>query len=182
MTRSRKFIIALAALLSALLSVTPVAHADAIYLFATGAKTGVLKGEVTQKGREGSSEVTHLQHEIISPRDPASGMATGRRQHKPLVLSHPFGVMAVQLMNAAATNEVLRDVTIKVWGQDVQGRDTLHTTIRLTNASVASVSMSTVGQARAVQMMQDVALTYQKIEVTDNVGNVVMTDDFNSQP
>jgi type VI secretion system secreted protein Hcp len=119
-----------------------------------------------------------LQHEIISPRDVASGLPTGKRQHRPLLLSHPFGAMAVQLMTVMATNENLRDVTIRAWGND----GVLHTTIRLTNASVASVSTSTTGQPRALQMQQDVALTYQRIEVTDHLSNVVMTDDFNAVP
>ena len=29
-------------------------------------------------------EIVHVQHSVKSPRDAASGLATGRRQHKPL--------------------------------------------------------------------------------------------------
>jgi type VI secretion system secreted protein Hcp len=179
MLRSRNFFNGLAttACLFAALG-SGEARADSIFVNMTGLKSGILKGEVMQKGREGSSEVTRLQHEIISPRDVASGLPTGKRQHRPLLLSHPFGAMAVQLMTVMATNENLRDVTIRAWGND----GVLHTTIRLTNASVASVSTSTTGQPRALQMQQDVALTYQRIEVTDHLSNVVMTDDFNAMP
>ena len=48
------------------------------YLKMKGQKQGEIKGSVTQKGRENKIMVIAVNHEITSPRDPASGLPTGR--------------------------------------------------------------------------------------------------------
>ena len=57
------------------------------YLKLKGQKQGTIKGSVTQKGREGKIAVIAVTHEIISPRDAASGLPTGKRMHKPFVIT-----------------------------------------------------------------------------------------------
>ena len=57
------------------------------YLTLTGETQGDIKGSVTQAGREDSIMVIATQHEIVSPRDAASGLPTGKRQHKPFVIT-----------------------------------------------------------------------------------------------
>ena len=46
------------------------------YLTLKGQKHGVVKGSVTQKGREGKIMVISAHHEVLSPTDPASGLST----------------------------------------------------------------------------------------------------------
>ena len=57
------------------------------YLKLTGQKQSDIKGSVTQKGREGKIMVIAASHEIISSRDAASELATGKRQHKPFTIT-----------------------------------------------------------------------------------------------
>ena len=57
------------------------------YLSLKGQKQGQIKGSVTQKGREGKIMVIAYSHEIVSPRDTASELPTGKRMHKPLVIT-----------------------------------------------------------------------------------------------
>lgn len=57
------------------------------YLKLSGKKQGQIKGSVTQKGRENTIMVIAVSHEILSPRDAASGIATGKRMHKPFVIT-----------------------------------------------------------------------------------------------
>jgi type VI secretion system secreted protein Hcp len=47
------------------------------YLRLKGQKQGEIKGSVTQKGREGKILVIGAEHEVLSPRDASSGLATG---------------------------------------------------------------------------------------------------------
>jgi len=165
----------------------PVASADTLYAWVKGARQGVLKGEVTIKGREGSTLVTRLQQELVLPHD-AANRVTGKRQYHPLVISHAnSSAMAVQLLNAAVTNEVLSEVIVQVWGNggSVARGDTapvLLTTIKLTNANVLGVNTvaaaPTPGAEPAVQ--QEVTLGFQRIEVTDHRSNVVASDDTNT--
>src|SRR5438046_234987 len=57
------------------------------YMSLTGQKQRDIKGSVTQKGREGMIAVIAVSHEIVSPRDPQSGLPTGQRVHKPFVIT-----------------------------------------------------------------------------------------------
>ena len=57
------------------------------YLSLKGQKTGVVKGSVKTRGHIGTILVTAASHEIVSPRDPQSGLPTGSRQHKPFIIT-----------------------------------------------------------------------------------------------
>jgi type VI secretion system secreted protein Hcp len=48
------------------------------YITITGQKQGAIKGDVTLKGHEGAILGLALSHEIVSPRDPQSGLPTAR--------------------------------------------------------------------------------------------------------
>ena len=50
-----------------------------------------IQSSVTQKGREGKIMVHAVSHEIVAPRDPASGRTTGKRAHKPLNVTKELG-------------------------------------------------------------------------------------------
>jgi type VI secretion system effector, Hcp1 family len=109
--------------------------------------------------------LTGLSHEIISPRDPASGLATGKRQHKPIVFTKQLDSTTPLLLNALVTNETLTSVLIGLLrnGQQVA-------TIKLTNASVADYTDH--GDT------EHWSLTYQKIEWTWVDGGITASDDW----
>lgn len=157
------------------------AAAESIYAFVKGAKQGVLRGEVTYKGHEGSTKVTKLTHTIDVPMDPVSGLPTGRRIHRPFTLTHSLGAMAVQLLAAESMNENLPEVIVQIWDTDPSGREVLATNIKLTNAIIASISTKAAPQGNALEVVQEVSFTYQKIEVTDVRSNITMGDDFNQR-
>jgi len=46
----------------------------------------------------------------VSPRDPASGLPTGKRQHKPISFLKEWGAATPQLFQALVTNENLKTV------------------------------------------------------------------------
>lgn len=120
----------------------------------TGAKQGAF-----------NTTLTGLSHEIISPRDPASGLPTGKRMHKPIVFTKQLDSTTPLLLNALVTNENLTSVLIGLLrnGQQVA-------TIKLTNASVADYTDH--GDT------EHWALTYQKIEWTWVDGGITASDDW----
>jgi type VI secretion system secreted protein Hcp len=109
--------------------------------------------------------LTGLSHEIISPRDPASGLATGKRQHKPIVFTKQLDSTTPLLLKALVTNETLTSVLIGLLrnGQQVA-------TIKLTNAGVADYTDH--GDT------EHWSLTYQKIEWTWVDGGITASDDW----
>jgi type VI secretion system secreted protein Hcp len=85
-------------------------------------------------------------HEIVTPRDDGTGVATGKRQHKPMTVRMAVGASTPQLLNALVTNAVLSSVVLSSSSE----------TITLTNAVMSDY-----------QQHGDTAtfsFTYQKIE------------------
>ncbi len=60
------------------------------YLKLTAEKQGLIRGSVTQKGREGKILVFAVAHEIVCPRDPTNGRPTCKRMHMPFVFINFF--------------------------------------------------------------------------------------------
>src|SRR5881275_2780554 len=123
------------------------------YLNLKGQKQGDIKGSVIQKGREGKIMVIAVSHEIMSPRDPASGLPTGKRMHKPFVITKELDKSSPLLLAALTTNENLTSVLIGLLRNGTQVA-----TVKLTNASLARYA--THGLTETWE------LTYQKIAWT----------------
>jgi len=107
--------------------------------------------------------VTAVSHEIVSPRDPASGLPTGKRQHKPITITKEVDSTSPLFLNALVENENLSSVVITLTTADKTVE-----TITLTNASVAQFDQH--GGNETLQF------TYQKIQW--QVGNVIAQDDW----
>jgi type VI secretion system secreted protein Hcp len=118
-------------------------QADTIYVSIKGMKQGPFKGEVLQKGFEGKIAGLKFHYDVLSPRDPATGMATGKRQHKPVMITKEWGAASPQLFQALVTNEVLSEVVIDFVSVDPKGVMALSHSIKLTNAGIADISQST---------------------------------------
>jgi type VI secretion system secreted protein Hcp len=152
------------------------------YMYAKGQKTGDIKGSVTQKGREDSVMVIAFEHEIISPRDAASGLPTGKRQHKPVVITKETDKSTPLFYNVLATNENLTTVKIKFWRPSPTGAEVQFYTIELTNANIASMS-TTMPNNKHPELMKfaeydEIALSYQKITWTITDGGITAMDDW----
>ena len=104
-------------------------------------------------------------HEIVSPRDPASGLPTGKRQHKPFTITKEIDKSTPLILNALVTNENLTSVLI---GMVRDGNQVM--TIKLTNASVSD----------RVQKgdFETISFTYQKITWTWVDGGITAEDDW----
>lgn len=154
------------------------------YMSIVSQQQGIIQGGVTIKGREGSIEVIQLQHEIISPRDPATGQASGRRQHKPFVIRKELDKSSPLLFKALVTGDPLSSVELKFFLTDPKGLEKLYYTIKLTNAHISSIQTA-LPDARNPALSQykvyeEIAFTYQKIEWTWVDGGVSASDDWES--
>lgn len=156
------------------------------YLTLKGQKQGTITGGVTQKGKEGTIQVQYMQSEIISPRDPASGLPTGKRQHHPFVLRKTLDQSTPKLITALVNNENISEFTLRFYKPNVQGVETQHFTIKLTNANIASFNlyhpdtMDTGAGGTAPDSLEELSFTYQKIEWTWVSGGITAEDDWES--
>jgi type VI secretion system secreted protein Hcp len=155
------------------------------HLRLVGQKSGKIQGSVTQKGREGTSAVIAVSHEIVSPRDPVTGMATGKRQHEPLMVTKELDRASPALRQVLATNEALTTVDLLFYRPDrTMGTEVQYFTIRLTNAAIASIDMQMPNNKHAdlaaLETFEDVTFTYQKIEWTWVETATTVVDDWMS--
>jgi type VI secretion system secreted protein Hcp len=122
---------------------------------------------ISGQGFDGTpSAVIAVSHEIVSPRDPASGLPTGKRQHKPLTIRKEIDKSTPLLMRAIFTNQTLPTVQLSLNGSDGKPE----ATVKLTNAQVSDHVQS--GDDEVVQF------TYQKITWTWVDGGITAEDDW----
>lgn len=161
------------------MSMAPFAEADAAlnaYLNLKGQKTGQIKGSVSKKGREGMIEIISLNHEVVSPRDAASGLPTGKRQHKPFVITKPLDKSSPLLNNMLVNNESIPEWKLDVYDSNSKSEKLMYT-VKLTNASIASIRLVTDANG---ELREEISFTYQKIEWTWVDGGITAMDDWES--
>ena len=158
------------------------------FLTLKGQKQGDIRGSVTQRGRENSILVHSFSHEIVSPRDAASGLATGKRQHRPVTLLKEVDSSSLPLLRAFVSNEVLVAWELRFW-QPVSGAAGAATerqfyTVRLTNATIASIRSFLADNedltVANLPLREEIAFTYQKVEWVWTDGNISASDTWQS--
>jgi len=159
-----------------------------LMIFATmkGQKTGNITGSVTQKGKEGTIQVSYLQQKRVSPRDPASGLPTGKRQHEPLVIRKTLDKSTPLLENVLSNNENLTEAHFKFYRTGLSGTEQHYFTIDLQNAGIASHnlyhpdSLDIGAGSSTVETQEELSFTYQKITWTWVDGGITAEDDWES--
>jgi type VI secretion system secreted protein Hcp len=82
-----------------------------------GTRQGVFPG-----AKGGAIAGLRFSYAAMSPRDAASGQASGKRQHSPIVVTKMVGAASPQIFQALTTNEVLKSVVFPAQ----RGREWLH--------------------------------------------------------
>jgi len=159
------------------------------YLNLTGQKSGKVNGSCTQSGknRKDSMEVIAVSHAVISPRDPASGLPTGKRMHKPFVVTYELDKSVPIMYNILCTNENISKWELDFWTPQLTrtagtGQEIQNFTIKLTNANVASIDFRMPNNKHPDLMKfkeyVEIAFTYQKIEWVWTDGGITAMDDW----
>jgi len=159
---------------------TPAAAAVGvrITMAVTGHSGTVFKGDdfATGKNAIGLINVLGYSAEIVSPRDAATGQATGKRIWKPVVVTHLMGGSSPEFFAAAATNENLKSVVISFFHTTNHGQEVLYYRVTLTNANVSDVRDYTAGG----DVLEDDSFTFQKIEQQDFIAKTTFIDQSNT--
>jgi len=160
------------------------------YMKIVGAKSGAIKGGVTQKGREGTIQVVGFSHEITVPRNAQSGLPTGQRMHKPLIVTKELDQSTPLLYGVLRNNENLTSVTINFYTATLKTASGMsssvqHYTIKLTDASIAAIDALMAEDSHAQTTKGDatekISFTYQAIEWTWTDGGITAQDDWEAR-
>jgi type VI secretion system secreted protein Hcp len=104
---------------------------------------------------------------IISPRDAASGLPTGKRQHKPFVITKELDKSSPLLTKALANNEALKEMTLTFFQAMGDGSVRLTRQAKFTGVKIMSVKSSPANPSgSASPPMEEISFVFQKIEWT----------------
>lgn len=152
------------------------------YLKLKGEKQGDVKGSVTQKGREDRIMVIAVDHSIVSPRDSASGLPTGKRQHKPITITKEVDKSTPMLLAILTQNENIPEWSLEFWTPDKTGVEKQHYKIELQNAQISEIRLEMLNNKYPENTQhkerEHVSFTYQKITWTWMDGGITAEDDW----
>ena len=180
--------IAIAALSFMALAAQIATGAD-FYMTINGTQQGSFKGERLQAGQSKETLIPCIgfSYDVKSPRDQATGQASGRRTHSAVRITKEWGASIPLHFQALTTNEVLKDVEFTFYKANANGQQTLYYRIKLTNATVSQIRLFTefglenVGakhsSASAIQL-EEISFTFQKIEIANLAGGTSAGDDW----
>ncbi len=142
-----------------------------VYLKLKGAKQGDIKGSSTEQTleRTDSIECTSFSLPIVSPRDRATGLASGRRYYEPIRFTKNFDMATPCIASAITTNELIEKAEFKFFDV-VSGSEALIYTIEALNGAISahrqfvSDTLDPVSASRPPQ--EEVSLVFKSITGT----------------
>lgn len=150
---------------------SPKGTATGMYRF-TVIVEGARQGKIEVNRNDPFIEVESFSHGVTSTREAGSGMATGKRQHQPLVIRKRIDKATPKLYQALVTNENLRMVELAV--SNPENRSVIYK-ISLENASIAEIVQGVNDEGIPYE---EVSFTYHHIEWLWTDGGVMAEDDW----
>jgi type VI secretion system secreted protein Hcp len=154
------------------------------YVTIEGTRTGRFHGESPREAHRDKITGLEFFYEVASPRDPATGQATGRRQHKPITITKEWGAASPQIFQALVNNESLKSVLFEFVDISPEGTEMVSHTIRLRGATISAyrqyignVENFVFDSTRDSLKLENVSFTFQKIEITNIPAQTTATDD-----
>ncbi len=155
---------------------TTPARAVAIYIAVEGTKQGKFKGESPMIPFKDQSRVLKFSYGVVSPRDVSTGQPSGKRQHRPIVITREPGAASPQFFTALVTNEVLKPVVIKfLRGNANTGVDEVQQIITLTNPTISDFRQYVGDDGR---WLEDVAFAFQRIQIENKPAATIAVDSW----
>jgi len=154
------------------------------YLTLTGERQGVINGSCNQKGRENTILVQAVEHEVTIPRDPQTGLATGKRIHHPLTVLKVVDRSSPLLYMALTSGEHMKTVEIKWYQINEKGQEENYFTTKLEDALIVSMkewkkNCSDPAFAHLADI-EEVSFTYRRIIWRSMKEGVESEDDWSA--
>lgn len=152
------------------------------HIWYTGQKQGAINGSCTMQGRENSSLVEAFSHDVTIPRDPQTGLSTGKRVHGPFTIVKMYDKASPLLYTALCTGEHFTSVKIKWYRIAPDGTEEHYFTHELIDGILVSIRPWMPNcldpNTSSYQHMEECAWTYRKIIWTWEPDGIVAEDDW----
>lgn len=159
------------------------AKAQTLYVVVEGTKQGFFANESIVGNHPNRLVGRDYDYLVKVPRDAATGMVSGKRQHGPVVLTREWGAASPQLFQALFSNEVLKSVTFEFYRTNNNGEEELGGLVKLTNATVVEIHQhgpSSGGTLHAAgpdtRRLEDVSFSFTGIEIQHPPGKTMAAD------
>ncbi len=157
--------------------------AENAYLRLTGETQGEIEGSETRR-REGSIMVFAVNHEVTNITDSATGIHTGNRQHKPLIVTKEIDRATPLLWQALVTSENILKFDLRFFQLDSAGKEVQFYTVQLENARIVDIRFEMLNnkytENEQHKEREHVSFTYQRITWTFEDGGITAVDDWNA--
>ena len=146
-----------------------------------------IDGGVTKPGRQGFIEIIGTSHTIVSPRDAASGLPTGKRSHQPFRFTKEIDKSTPILMKAMVDNATLTQFELTYWRiSPVTQFEAPFYTISLENARIVGIQQEMLNtqypENADHKEREHISLVYQNIEWTWHDGGIITQDHWDYEP
>lgn len=162
--------------------------AETVHLFLKGKKSGDIKGDSTQTslGRKESIECVFWESGLTTAREAGSVLATGRRQHHPILIRKRID-KSTPLLSASLCNNEEIEGTFKFYRPTPAGDGTTEQffTVAIQKGRIASqrlmVPDSLVPASSMDPPMEEVTFVFHTITWTITQGGVTAEDTWDAQ-
>jgi type VI secretion system secreted protein Hcp len=131
--------------------------AESVHLYIKTSGQGHIQGSSVAKGKEKWIEIQGWDWDVKSPRDAASGLATGRRTHKPVRFTMQYDRAGMQLLQALVSNENVVECRVVVTQDDGSSKTATFSDIQFGHVTVLK-------NAETGRPVEEVSFNYTKIE------------------
>lgn len=144
---------------------------------------GDTKGESPREQHKAKIQGISFHYNVKSPRDAATGQASGKRTHHPVTFVKEWGPSSPQFFQALCNNEVLTEVLFEFIKTDPNGEEYVYHTIKLVNAAVSEIDQYLAGDAKQdsthdTHELEKISFTFQRIEMENKDGKTMAVDDW----
>lgn len=137
------------------------------YLKLVGNNQGEIKGDCKQTGREDKILVYAWSQEIEIPKDTHTGLPTGQRIHKPLVITKSMDLASPLLMQAVTSGESMKEFQLDLYRITDKGTEEHYYSIKLEGAIIVRSQLYTketfLEENKPYHNMEEVHFSYRKI-------------------
>ena len=137
------------------------------YLTLEGENQGKIEGSCEVSGHEGKILVQAVEHSIELPKNPQTGLPSGKRQHLGITLTKEIDKSSPKIYQALCSGEQLKSAQLEFYRISPKGTEEKYYTIRLEKAVIVATRLWVPNclqpDTRQMGHMEDIGMTYEKI-------------------
>lgn len=154
--------------------------ASPAYVWIVDDQGNEVKGDCKVQGREGSIEIFQFSYGVSMPVDKFNGSTNGTRQHDTVNMTKPYDPTSPILFKAACDGKTLKQVIVKWYRINENGKEEEYFTHSLEDVKVVSYQqqlLHTKDEMNNDHVHEDVIqLRFAKITIKHHDGNIEHSD------